>query len=102
MPCAAGELCQVLDSTLFKAPDGRECRRGSAIEAARVWATVEDQEYIVEALRLPYEHDILIVQVAGTGVPEGGGVSDDENADGDDDITGLIVLRATFVGIRSP
>ena len=116
MTRAAGELCQVLDSTR-KAPYGHKSRGGSAIEAARVWATVEDHQDIAEALLLD-EHEILTEEVNRTAVPDGcsartGGkkgrhlheliklesksedknktksVSDDRNADGNNESTGF-------------
>ena len=58
----------------------------AAIEAAQVWATVEDQEDVVEAMRLDAV-DEMTEQLEGTGV---GGVdaTDDEKEDGDNERTG--------------
>ena len=63
-----------------------ECADEAAIEAAQVWATVEDQEDVVETMRLDAV-DEMTEQLEGTGV---GGVdaTDDEKEDGDNERTG--------------
>ena len=63
-----------------------ECTYEAAVEAAQVWATVEDYENVVEAMRLDAV-DEMTAQLEGTGV---GGLdfTDDEKEDGDDERTG--------------
>ena len=62
-----------------------ECADEAAIEAAQVRATVEDQEDVVEAMRLDAV-DEMTEQLEGTGV-EGVDSTDDEKEDGDDERT---------------
>eukprot|EP00904_Undaria_pinnatifida_P008232 jgi/Undpi1/4539/HiC_scaffold_18.g07893.m1 len=64
-----------------------ECAEEAAIEAARAWPTVEDQEDFDEAMRLDAV-DEMTERVEGTGV---GGVDftdDEKKEDGDDERTG--------------
>ena len=63
-----------------------ECADKAAIEVAQVWATVEDREDVVEAMRLDTV-DEMTGQLRGTGV---GGVdsTDDEKEGGADERTG--------------
>ena len=63
-----------------------ECADEGAIEVAQVWATAEDQEDVVEAMRLDAVNE-MTEQLEGTGV-RGVDSTDDEKEDGDDERTG--------------
>ena len=54
-----------------------ECANEAAIEATQVWATVEDQDNVVEAMRLDAV-DEMTEQLEGTGVGDVDSTDDDK------------------------
>ena len=82
------ELCNVLVD--LDISPGKPAHK-AAVDAAREWATLEDEEDLVEAMRLD-EQDVMVGDIIDSIVEEGN-VSDGESEDGDESAGSRVSLR---------